>query len=128
MTSDASHPCALNEMSRAVALTLDPYAAMRQSMRSIARVTKCNVLGAYALEDNGEWLVPVQGYHLPPERLDALRAAKLSVRTNAFYAESSASGRPMFTANAVEQRGICETLRAMIPHHAQLFVPISGHG
>ena len=128
MSKPVSHRCVLNTMSRTVASTLDPYAAMRPPLRSIARLTNCDVLGAYALEENGEWLAPVQGYHLPPHRLDALREAKLSVKTNALYAKSYAAGRPIFTPNVGAERGTSEALRTMVPHRAELFVPIPADG
>jgi hypothetical protein len=124
--NDISHPCALNEVSQAIASTLDPYGGLRPRLRAIARMTNADVVGAYALEDNGEWLTPVQGYHLPPEVLDGLRAAKLSLKTNSLYEESCTARRPLFAANALEDTSVYQAVRATIPHRAQMFVPVTG--
>jgi GAF domain-containing protein len=57
-----------------------------------------------------------------------LRSLKPSVKTNAFYATASTSRRSMLSANVPEEPGIPDTIRAMVPHRAQMFVPIVANG
>ena len=117
----------LDEVTRAAVSTPDFYSAMRHLLRGIARTTGADIVGAYVLENNGEWLTPVQGYHLPPDRLGALRTLKLSIKKTAFYAEGFASRRAILTANVMDEPRIDDHIRFTVPHRAQLFVPISAH-
>ena len=118
------HTEILLAVSRALSSTLDLYSVMRHLLRWTARALGSDMVGAYALQDDGEWLVPVQGYRLPPENVDALRQLRLSVKTNAFYATGVATRRAMFTRNVAEEPGLPEEIRSATPHRAQMFVPI----
>jgi signal transduction histidine kinase len=117
------HTETLLAVSRALSSTLDLYSVMRHLLRWTARTLGSDVVGAYALQDD-EWLVPVQGYRLPPDDVDALRRTKLSVKTNAFYAAGAATRRAMFAANVFEEPGIPDAMRTATRHRAQIFVPI----
>ena len=118
------HTEILLAVSRALSSTLDLYSVMRHLLRWTARALGSDMVGAYALQDDGEWLVPVQGYRLPRENVEALRALKLSVKTNAFYATGVSTRRAMFTRNVAEESGLPEEIRTATPHRAQMFVPI----
>jgi GAF domain-containing protein len=103
---------------------LDPYSRLRQLLRALANMLTADVLGAYVLDGNGEWLSPVQGYHLPPDRVDVLKHLRISVKENSFYASGLGARQPVFTGDAHHDRGTCESLRATVPHRAEMFVPI----
>jgi signal transduction histidine kinase/CheY-like chemotaxis protein len=111
-------------VSRALSTTLDLYSVMRHLLRWTARTLGSDMVGAYALQADGEWLVPVQGYRLPPDRVEALRRLKLSVKTNVFYASGAATRRAMFAPNVFEEPGLPDEIRTTIRHRAQMFVPI----
>jgi signal transduction histidine kinase len=118
------HTETLLAVSRALSTALDLYSVMRHLLRWTARTLGSDMVGAYALQDDGEWLVPVQGYRLPPDHVDALRRLKLSVKTNAFYAAGAASQRAKFAPNVLEEPGLPDEIKTTIPHRAQMFVPI----
>jgi signal transduction histidine kinase/ActR/RegA family two-component response regulator len=118
------HTEMLLAVSRALSSTLDLYSVMRHLLRWTARTLSADMVGAYALQEDGEWLVPVQGYRLPPEDVEALRRLKLSVKANAFYAAGVAGRRAMFSPNVAEEAGVPDAIRAATPHRAQIFVPI----
>jgi signal transduction histidine kinase/ActR/RegA family two-component response regulator len=118
------HTETLLAVSRALATSLDLYSVMRHLLRWTARMLGSDMVGAYALQEDGEWLVPVQGYRLPPDRVEALRRLKLSVKTNAFYASGAAARRAMFAPDVFEEAGLPDEIKTTIPHRAQMFVPI----
>ena len=118
------HTETLLAVSRALSSTVDLYSVMRHLLRWKARTLSADMVGAYALQEDGEWLVPIQGYRLPPQDVDALRRLTLSVKTSAFYAAGVAGRRAMFSPNVAEERGIPEAIRKATAHRAQMFVPI----
>jgi signal transduction histidine kinase/CheY-like chemotaxis protein len=117
------HTETLLAVSRALSSTFDLYSVMRHLLRWATRTLGSDLVGAYTLQDD-EWLVPVQGYRLPPERVAGLRELRISVKQNAFYAAGAATGRAMFAAHAATEPGIPGAFQETLPHRAQMFVPI----
>jgi GAF domain-containing protein/ActR/RegA family two-component response regulator len=114
-------------VSRAMSSTLDIDVLLRQFLGRIATVLDADGVGSYMLRD-GEWLVPLQGYRLPPERLEILRELRLSVVNHAFYAEGARTKRPVFSPDAMNDPRIPDVMRKAVPHKSQLFVPIVAKG
>jgi GAF domain-containing protein len=124
----APTPRTARAVSEALSSTVDVYAVMRHLLRWTARTFNADVVGAYVLEHNGEWLSPIQGYHLPEREVGALRTLKLSVKRHAFYATAAAAGGSTLCANVPDNAGIPPTLLESVPHRAQLFVPFVANG
>jgi GAF domain-containing protein len=119
---------ALLAASRAVSSTLDIGTLLRHFLRRVATVLDADGVGSYLLDRDGEWLVPLQGYRLPPDRLETLRALRLSIVQHAFYAEGVRSRRPVFSSDAMNDQRIPAVIRQAVPHTSELFVPIVTQG
>jgi GAF domain-containing protein len=115
-------------VSRALASTLDVGELIRHFLRRIASVVEADGVGTYLLDHDGEWLVPLQGYRLPPDRLDALRALRLSIVQHPFYAEGARTRRPVYSADAMHDPRIPVAMRQAAEHRSELFVPIVAKG
>ncbi len=63
----------LLSVSQTLASTLDVDTLTRQFLRHVARGLGADSAGLWLLADDGEWMAPLAGYHVPPERLEALR-------------------------------------------------------
>ena len=85
-------------------------------------------IGSYLLDPDGEWLVPLHGYRLPPERLEALRALRLSIVQHAFYAEGARTRRPVVSSDAVHDPRIPAVIMQAAAHQSEVFVPIVADG
>lgn len=115
-------------VSRALSSTLDVGTLLRHFLRRIAGVLDADGVGSYLLDQDGEWLVPFQGYRLPPDRLEALRALRLSIVQHGLYAEGARTKRPVFSSDAMHDPRIPEVMRQAAPHKSELFVPIVAKG
>jgi GAF domain-containing protein len=115
-------------VSRALSSTLDISMLMRHFLRRIATVLNADGVGSYMLADDGEWLVPLQGYRLPPDYLQALRQLRLSIVQHPFYAEGARTNRPVFSPDVMSDPRIPDIVRHTAPHTSELFVPILAKG
>ncbi|MGH7384553.1 MAG: GAF domain-containing protein, partial [Candidatus Rokuibacteriota bacterium] len=114
----------LLSVSLTLASTLDVDALTRQFLRHVARGLGADSAGLWLLEDNGEWMVPVAGYHLPAERIEALRHLRLSVRRHPFYREAAEQRRSVISTDATHDPRIPDEVRRGAPLRTHLFVPI----
>ena len=115
----------LLSVSRAIASTLDLQGMLRQFLRTVARVFGADSVGTWLLtEDDESVLVPVQGYRVPPERLDELRGVRLSVVDHPIYAEGLRTRRPVFVPDTSADPRVTAELITILPHTSHLFVPI----
>jgi signal transduction histidine kinase/CheY-like chemotaxis protein len=78
----------------------------------------------WLLEDDKEWLTPLAGYHLPSERIEAIRGLRLSIRRHAFYREAAEQRRSVISTDAAHDPRIPEEVRRSAPMRTHLFVPI----
>ena len=108
------HTETLLAVSRALSSTVDLYSVMRHLLRWTARTLNADMVGAYTLQEDGEWLVPIQGYRLPPQNVDALRRLKLSVKSSAFYAAGVAGRRRFERQPRIARRCSCRSWRATV--------------
>ena len=115
---------ALLSASRAVSSTLDMQGVVRHFLRSVAQTIGADCVGAWNLQEDGEWLEPFAGYRIPPERLETFREFRVSLLKHAFYAEAARTGRPVYTTDAGSDTRIPTPLRERGPHRTQLFVPV----
>jgi GAF domain-containing protein/CheY-like chemotaxis protein len=114
----------LLSVSQTLASTLDVDALTRQFLRLVARGLGADSAGMWLLEDDGEWMTPLAGYHVPSERMEALRHLRLSLRQHAFYREAAEQRRSVISTDAANDPRIPEEVRRSAPVRTHLFVPI----
>ncbi|HEX9747255.1 MAG TPA: GAF domain-containing protein [Methylomirabilota bacterium] len=114
----------LLSVSQTLASTLDVDVLTRQFLRHVARGLGADSAGMWLLEDDGEWMTPLAGYHLPAERMEAIRHLRLSLRQHAFYREAAEQRRSVISTDAANDPRIPEEVRRSAPVRTHLFVPI----
>jgi GAF domain-containing protein/ActR/RegA family two-component response regulator len=114
----------LLSVSRTLSETLDLTTLFRHFLRRVASTLAADSVGIYLLGEDGEWMEPHTGYHLPRERLDALRRLRLSIVKHDFYAEAARTRRPVYSRDVNADPRIPATIWESAPHRSQLFVPI----
>jgi GAF domain-containing protein/CheY-like chemotaxis protein len=111
-------------VSRALSSTLDLQALLRHFLRSVTRAVDADSAGVWMREGDGEWMEPVAGYHVPPDRVDALRQVRVSLVRHPFYAEAARTKRPVSSSHVTADPRGAGILADVLPHRSQLFVPI----
>ena len=114
----------LLSVSRALSTTLDRESLMQHFLERVVTAVDADCAGVWLREGAGEWLEPVADHRVPPGRLEALRAARLSLRHHAFCAEAVRTRRPVASARVAEEPDTAGPLGAALGHRSQLFVPI----
>jgi GAF domain-containing protein/CheY-like chemotaxis protein len=114
----------LLSVSQTLASTLDVDALTRQFLRHVVHGLGADSAGMWLLEDDREWLTPLAGYHVPADRIEGLRAMRLSVRRHAFYREAAEQRRSVISTDAANDPRIPEEIRRSAPVRTHLFVPI----
>jgi len=114
----------LLSVSRALSSTLDFQALLRHFLRAVATTLGADCVGSWLVQEDGEWLEPVAGYRVPPERLAAFRGFRVSLLKHPFYAQAARTRRPVFTSDAMHDSRIPAIIREQGPHRSQLFVPV----
>ncbi|HXA95814.1 MAG TPA: GAF domain-containing protein, partial [Candidatus Dormibacteraeota bacterium] len=114
----------LLSVSQTLASTLDVDSITRQFLRHVVRGLAADIAGIWLLEDNGEWLAPVAGYHVPADRLDVLRALRISLAQHAFYGDAARRRQSVVSMDAANDPRIPAEMRRALPMRTQLFVPI----
>jgi GAF domain-containing protein len=114
----------LLSVSRALSSTLDLQGLLRHFLRAVATTLGADCVGSWLVQEDGEWLEPVAGYRIPPERLPAFREFRLSLLKHAFYAEAARTRRPVFTSDAMNDSRLPAFVQQDGPHRTQLFVPV----
>jgi signal transduction histidine kinase/ActR/RegA family two-component response regulator len=111
-------------VSQTLASTLDVEVLSRQFLRHVARGLGADSAGMWLLGDDGEWMTPVAGYHVPPDRLESLRSLRLSIRDHAFYREAAEQRRSVISTDGHHDPRIPAEIRRSAPVRTHLFVPI----
>jgi signal transduction histidine kinase len=119
---------ALLEVTQALGSTLDLTETLRRAARSLVRVLWADAGVAYVLEDDGERLRPVAGYHLPPSLRTRSATMPLMVRTHAFVAEACESRQAMFAEDAPVDPRLDPVLIEVWQFRSVLFVPMFARG
>ncbi|MEX2222275.1 MAG: GAF domain-containing protein [Candidatus Rokuibacteriota bacterium] len=114
----------LLSVSQTLGSTLDVDALTREFLRHVARGLGADSAGIWLLEDDGEWMTPLGGYHVPPDRLESIRGLRLSLRRHAFYREAAEQRRSVISTDAAHDPRIPEEVRRAAPVRTHLFVPI----
>jgi len=114
---------ALLSVSRALSTTLDLDAMLRHFMREAARTLGADTMAFWMAAEDGEWLEPFMGYHVPPDKLDEFRRLRVSMVRHAFYADAVRRRRPAFSAVGEGDPRLPADMQAL-RHKSQLFIPI----
>ena len=114
----------LLSVSQTLASTLDVGALTRPFLRHVAHGLGADSAGLWLLEDDGEWMAPLAGYHVPADRLETLRSLRLSIRDHAFYREAAEQRRSVVSTDGFHDPRIPEEIRRSAPVRTHLFVPI----
>ena len=119
---------ALLSVSRALSTTLDLTTLFRHFLRRVASTLGADSVGIWLLSEDGEWMTPHVGYHVPRELIDVVRDVRLSIVEHEFYAEAARTLRPVFSRDVNADPRVPAAIRESAPHRSQLFVPIVTHG
>jgi GAF domain-containing protein/CheY-like chemotaxis protein len=119
---------ALLSVSRALSTTLDRTTLFRHLLRRVASTLGADSVGLWLLGEDGEWLEPHAGYHVPRDLRDVLRHARISIREHEFYAEAVRTQRPVFSRDVETDPRIPPAVWRTVPHRSQLFVPVVMQG
>jgi GAF domain-containing protein len=114
----------LLSVSQTLASTLDVNVLTRQFLRHVTNGLGADSAGMWLLEDDKEWLTPLAGYHVPSDRIEAVRDLRLSLRDNAFLREAAEQRRSVISTDAAHDPRIPEEIRRSAPMRTHLFVPI----
>jgi GAF domain-containing protein/ActR/RegA family two-component response regulator len=113
----------LLSVSRALTSTLDLQALVRHFLRAVATTLGADCVGSWLVRPDGEWLEPLAGYRVPPERLADFREFRVSLVAHPFYAEAARTRRPVHTTDAMNDARLAPHVRGQA-HRTQLFVPV----
>jgi GAF domain-containing protein/CheY-like chemotaxis protein len=111
-------------VSRTLASILDLDTVPRQFLRHVVRALRADSAGVWLVDDSGEWLEPLAGYHIPPERIEAVRRLRISIVQYPFYAEAARTRQPIVSTDVMRDARIPRAVGDALPHRTQLFVPI----
>ncbi|HEV8583491.1 MAG TPA: GAF domain-containing protein [Methylomirabilota bacterium] len=114
----------LLSVSRALSTTLDLQQLVRHFLRAVATTLGADSVGSWLVQEDGEWMEPLVGYHLPRERLADARELRISLLKHPFYAEAARTRRPVFTSDAMNDSRLPPAVRERGSHRTQLFVPV----
>src|SRR2546426_2650596 len=114
----------LLSVSRTFSSTLDLQALLRHFLRRITQAVDADSAGVWLRDGDGEWLEPVAGYRLPPDRLEELRRIRLSLVRDPFFAEAARTKQPVASSDVAADPRASAVMRDVVPHRSHLFVPI----
>ncbi|HXJ84866.1 MAG TPA: GAF domain-containing protein, partial [Candidatus Methylomirabilis sp.] len=111
-------------VSRTLASTLDLDTLPRQFLRHVVRGLRADSAGMWLVNETGEWMEPLAGYHIPPDRLEAARELRISIVQHPFYAEAARTRRGVVSTDVMHDERIPRAIAEAAPHRTQIFVPI----
>jgi GAF domain-containing protein/ActR/RegA family two-component response regulator len=114
----------LLSVSHILASTLDLEALPRQLLRHVVRALGGDMGGIWLLDESGEALVPLVGYHVPTDILAAFRRLRISIVEPSMFSDAVRSRRPALSRDSRHDPRMPAALRAVGHDRADLFVPI----
>jgi GAF domain-containing protein len=114
----------LLSVSRTVSETLEMGKLPRLLLRHVARCVDADSVGLWLLDETDQWLEPAEGYHVPPERLEAIREVRIPMHGDSVYADALRRRQPVFSPDVMSDARFPREIMQAIPHRAQLLVPI----
>ncbi len=114
----------LLSVSQTLSSTLDLERLPRQFLRHVVQALGADTAGIWLLEEDGEWLRPFVGYHVPSDKLERLRTLRLSIVRDPFYAEAARTRQSVVSTDVMGDPRIPQSVRDAEGQSTQLFVPI----
>ena len=114
----------LLSVSQALASTLDVDTLTRQLLRHVVRGLSADLAGMWLVEDNGEWMAPLAGYHIPAEHREEMRTTRIPLVGHAFYDEALRRRQAVVTTDGANDPRLPDHVRRAIPVRTHLFVPV----
>ncbi|HEY7205536.1 MAG TPA: GAF domain-containing protein, partial [Methylomirabilota bacterium] len=114
----------LLSVSQALASTLDVDALTRQLLRHVVRGLGADLAGMWLVEDNGQWMAPLAGYHVPADRREQMRSTRIPLTGHAFYEEALRRRQAVVTTDGANDPRLPDPIRRVIPVRTHLFVPV----
>ncbi len=108
---------------RTLSLNLPTSEALRLVVRELARAFQADMGGAYFLDPRREALVPMAGYHVPKNLLQAFLDTPFPVSRFPILQEAWRTGKPVWTADAMSDPRLDHELLAAFRPRALLFAP-----
>ena len=115
----------LLSVSQALASTLDVDALARELLRHVVRGLGADLAGLWLVEDNGQWMAPLAGYHVPADQRERMRGTRIALTGGpSFYDEALRRRQAAVSTDGVNDPRLPEHIRRAIPVRTHLFVPI----
>jgi GAF domain-containing protein len=111
-------------VSRTLASTLDLDSMPRHFLRHMVQSLGADTAGLWLLDETGQWMVPLAGYHVPPAVLEKLRGVRLSIKDHGLYAEAARTRRCVVSTDVSNDPRFPLAMRTIAPQRTQVFVPI----
>ncbi len=114
-------------VSQAAGSVLDVAEIARRTLREMVQALGADLGGAWRRSADGQQLVPIAGYHVPPDLAGALTGTALSLE-GPLVSEAIRTGRPVFVADSPADPRTAHPLLARLPHRSLLVVPMVVQG
>src|SRR5262249_18187249 len=115
-------------VSRALSQRGSTQAVMREVAREVARAFGADMIGAYFLDERREALVPLAGYHVPPEPRRFFLSRPMELARNPWLAAMWRSGRAIRSSDTQRDLSFDQEWVRHLPPHSVLFAAALAHG
>jgi GAF domain-containing protein len=114
----------LLSVSEATASTLESTEVMRRIARATAGALGADTTAAYVLDETGQRLQPIAGYHVPPAQLAMYQRVHLPIEGHPFIEEAIGKQQTVFTSDTANDARYDEELAQLIPARSVLLTPM----
>jgi len=114
----------LLRVSETAASTLDIVEVMRHVAQEVAQALGADMTGAYLVDEAGQELMPIAGYHVPPEQLEAYSRSRIPLEGHAFVEEAWKSRQPVYSSNVPQDPRFDTTILEVFPAQSVLVTPM----
>ena len=101
---------------------------LRRVIRETARALGADMAGAYIVDERGDKLVPLAGYHVPPSLREALGAAPIALERVPALVEAWGTGEAIASADVHADPRFDREWTHRLPPHAVLLAPLHIRG
>jgi NtrC-family two-component system sensor histidine kinase KinB len=114
----------LLRISESVASTLDLTEVIRRVSREVAKALGADTTGAYLVDETGTKLLPIAGYRVPPERLEAYRRFAIPLSGHPFVEEAWETKQAVFSNDPLHDPRFDAEIIRLFPNESTLLVPM----
>jgi len=101
---------------------------LRRVIRETARALGADMAGAYIADERAERLVPIAGYHIPPDLRDALGAVSIALERVPALVEAWRAGELIASVDVHADARFDSEWTSRLPAHAVLLAPLRIRG